>query len=144
MYHPTFAIAFFNGKYDYQHSAYVIYQLVNTLVEIDMYELSIESDPPIPPLYDSGVVFKVSRDEDGEESDDLWQDIFTVYAQKSGVCENLVAWRIAELRKRGIDANIHITQYMLPNGDQKFHIRVIWPNGFIEDPSKILGMTDVI
>lgn len=145
MYHPTFAIAFFNGKYDYQYSARTIYHLVWALVEINMDQLSIETDPPIPPLYDSGVKYEnVRHDENGNEVDDFWQDIFTSYARKAADCEDLVAWRIAELRMRGIDAKPYITQYLLPNGDQKFHIRVVWPNGFIEDPSKILGMKDIV
>jgi hypothetical protein len=71
-------------------------------------------------------------------------------------CDNLVAWRIAELRASGINAQPWIKwqkvpksmmismghpSHMVPEeGIDMVHVCVEWPDGHIEDPSKELGM----
>jgi hypothetical protein len=71
-------------------------------------------------------------------------------------CDQLVAWRAAELRAAGINAEPVIkwqnipremalqlgypSRIVPPGGLSMVHCLVRWPDGRIEDPSKILGM----
>jgi hypothetical protein len=57
-------------------------------------------DYPLPPLYASGVRYK--EDPPGQEN---WKDIPAVLSDGHGDCDRLVAWRVAELRVRGIKAD---------------------------------------
>ena len=54
---------------------------------------------------------------------------------KSADAEDLVAWRIAELRVQGIDAKMIIRETRLPNGVTLYHPFVGLPDGRVEDPS---------
>lgn len=117
---------------------------------------------PIPPLYASGVHYE--EDKAGRED---WRDCYTVLARGKGDCDNLVAWRVAELRAAGVDAEPvvkwqHIPREvalqlgypaaMIPDGGlEMVHclVRTKKPTqwstestdmGYIEDPSKLLGM----
>lgn len=53
-----------------------------------------------------------------------------------GDCEDLAAYRVAELRLRGIAAKPWVIQ---PSA-KMFHVQVRYPDGKIEDPSARLGM----
>jgi hypothetical protein len=106
---------------------------------------------PIPPLYASGVRYK--EDPPGHED---WRDVYAVLARGIGDCDQLVAWRIGELRANG-DACEPVLKWQFVTREQmiaigyprKFipekgvwlvHCLVRFPDGAIEDPSKILGM----
>lgn len=98
--------------------------------------------PKTPSLYASGVRYE--REPPGQED---WQDIFTTLRRRSGDCEDLATWRAADLLRRGIRARAFgRPRPMLiqsPTGAEMgtlWHILVRWPNGKIEDPSKLLGM----
>lgn len=114
--------------------------------------------PPVPPLYQSGVVYR--EDEDGEEN---WADCLECLRVGHADCDRLVAWRAAELREAGIDCEPvvkwqHLTYeqaraigYPEYGADGKpcvsrefglwlVHCCVRFPDGSIEDPSKALGM----
>lgn len=102
--------------------------------------------PETPDLYESGVYYKPERRvvhysgcviEHGEE----WQSIPWVMHRGYGDCEDLGAWRAAELRIRyGIAANPEIKVRKLPSGAWRAHVVVKYPCGRIEDPSAKLGM----
>ena len=106
---------------------------------------------PVPPLYASGVIYK--EDPPGEEN---WCDLYVVMQMGHGDCDRLCAWRIAELRAAGIEAQPLIKWQKVPKdvmmsmghpanmipdvGVDMVHVQVQWPDGHIEDPSKLLGM----
>jgi hypothetical protein len=99
-----------------------------------------------PKLYESGVVY---RREDGTEN---WLDIPHVVAAGSGDCEDLVFWRVAELRKAGVKA-APFAKWRRVNGAFKYHAlvrryapgrdhlgRLVNSTKWLEDPSRRLGM----
>lgn len=88
-----------------------------------------------PPLYTSGVVYKPESVISGKRLEE-WLTPDVVLARGRGDCEDLAAWRAAELRKRGIPARA----VAIRSGKRKFHAVVKWPDGSIEDPSRVLGM----
>lgn len=107
---------------------------------------------PIPPLYASGVVYR--EEAPGRED---WLDAQRVNEQGFADCEDLAAYRTAELRVAGqtdvepvikwqwIPREMMIAQgypaAKLPGrGVWMVHCCVRHPDGSIEDPSKILGM----
>lgn len=93
--------------------------------------------PEVPHLYASGVRY-VERGLNACGDD--WRDIPEILTQGEGVCEDLSAWRIAELRNHGIDAEPLLTS-MSTKSMVVYHVRVLLPDGQIEDPSLILGMS---
>lgn len=110
------------------------------------------TDTVIPPLYAAGVVYQ--EEKPGHED---WLDAPAVVRQRYADCEDLAAYRVAELRVAGyedvepvikwqwISREMMIRQgypaHKLPGrGVWLVHCLVRWPDGRIEDPSKILGM----
>jgi len=96
--------------------------------------------PHTPELYASGV-----RYEEEPPGRDEWQDIPDTIARRTGDCEDLACWRVAELRVKGARRTKHgVTVSQIPDARGKpvttFHIRVVHENGEVEDPSRILGM----
>jgi hypothetical protein len=105
----------------------------------------------LPPLYAAGVVYE--EEAPGRED---WLDAPAVLRAGAADCEDLAAWRTAELRVAGYDAEPVIKWQWLPRdvmirqgypaaklpgkGVWLVHCCVRWPDGTIEDPSKILGM----
>lgn len=74
---------------------------------------------------------------------DSWQDIPTTLARGTGDCKDFAAWRVAELRKRGVpdvSAAIKVSQI---NDLLIYHIPVRIGTQW-EDPSKILGMPTAV
>lgn len=106
----------------------------------------LKAHPETPDLYEAGVTYKPERhrvapggkvSEYGEE----WQTIPYVIYRGYGDCEDLGAWRSAELRaKYNIQATPFIKMRQMPDGFWRAHVVVRWPNGVIEDPSAKLGM----
>lgn len=97
--------------------------------------------PSTPFLYCSGVRYLAEPD-----GRDEWQDIPDTLRRRSGDCEDLACWRIAELRVRWGQKQTqpNITVDLLPdskgNDVLTYHIRVLRMDGTIEDPSRRLGM----
>lgn len=87
----------------------------------------------VPPLYQSGVRYL------GEESDEQWLTIPYVYAARAGDCEDLAAWRAAELNTQGVNAFVDVLVRRI-DGTWRGHAVVRLPNGKIEDPAAKLGM----
>lgn len=105
----------------------------------------------IPPLYMSGVVYQ--EEPPGHED---WPDIHKLLESRWGDCEDLAAWRAAELRVAGFPVEPVIKWQWVPReqmiaqgyppsklpgkGVWLVHCCVRWPGGWVEDPSKVLGM----
>lgn len=75
----------------------------------------------------------------------------TCLAMGTADCEDLACWRAAELNIRyGIPAVPFFREQKLPDGKYLYHILVKWPpgvygdksypEGYVEDPSRIKGM----
>lgn len=106
------------------------------------------SDTVIPPIYASGVIHR--RREPGPDD---WLDVPAVLQQRCADSEDLVAWRVAELRVSGVAAEPVVgrvsrreliarghRERSLPSRDEWFvRCGVRTPDGKIEDPSRILG-----
>lgn len=111
----------------------VLGALVESLVMAD--RAYLRDFPNTPPLYQAGVKYVFNRDR--------WQDIPTVIAYGEGDCKDFTAWRVAELRQHGIRAAVHVTERKIfgPDGrTHMYHVLVRFPDGSIEDPSRMLGM----
>jgi len=110
--------------------------LLWTLIRLD--ELYLAWHPETPLLYSSGV--RYIREEWGYEQ---WIPIPNVLRQGGADCEDLAAWRVAELRVRGIPARPMWSNWqgVRPDGEKftMYHIKVWTPYG-VDDPSKRLGM----
>lgn len=112
----------------------------------------------IAPLYASGVRYK--EDPPGEEN---WKDVHAVIRDGHADCDRLTAWRAAEcrvaakmarrpelyadpvLKWQWIPRAVMLAQgypgRLLPaDGVWLVHCLVRFPDGSVEDPSKILGM----
>lgn len=109
----------------------------------------------VPPLYASGARYQ--EDAAGRED---WRDVYAILDRirtgKGIDCDNLICWRVAELRVAGIPAEPVIKWQHLPyalavqlgypadwvpkEGLWMVHCCVRWPDGTIEDTSKNLGM----
>lgn len=85
-----------------------------------------------PPLYKSGVRYK--REPRGREK---WQTAKTTFKKKDGDCEDLAAYRAADLRLGGVQARAVVID-VAPGLK---HCVVKLPDGRLEDPSKRLGMS---
>jgi len=110
---------------------------------------------PFPPLYASGVRYQ--EDPPGKEN---WRDCFAILAYVAATgrgvdCDQLICWRVAELRSAGIAAEPVIKWQHIPaavarrlyptmkipdDGLWMIHCCVRFPDGSIEDTSKNLGM----
>jgi hypothetical protein len=90
---------------------------------------------PLPSLYSSGVRYKAEPK--GRES---WQDAPTTLQVGHGDCEDLAAWRAAELRLQGENAQACLHRRIGPDGASLMHAVVRRADGSIEDPSAKLGM----
>jgi hypothetical protein len=106
-----------------------------------MYGLSLHNrlwlkyHPEAPSLYDSDVIY---RAEDGTEN---WQDIPTTLKKGYGDCEDLACFRIAEHWLHGVRAMPFVTwRPGATSNNTIYHALVRLPNGYIEDPSRALGM----
>src|SRR5687767_9168464 len=87
----------------------------------------------LPPLYESGIVYR--REPRGREWWESAEDVAALSTQRSGDCEDLSAYRAAELRYwDGEMARVVIKRTTRGT----FHAVVRRGDGTIEDPSKIL------
>ncbi len=108
---------------------------------------------PIPPLYESNVDYEPEPWTDREQFD----DILTCLRRGWADCDDLCAWRVAELQEQGVNADIRIywryfdasgrrvsesmvARKMPPGVKMLMHVEVRLPNGKIEDPSRFLGL----
>jgi hypothetical protein len=73
-------------------------------------------------------------------SGEHFREIPRIIENGGGDCDNVAAWRVAELRERGIPAKPYITWKRRADGGMTYHVIVRWPDGTSEDPSLLLGM----
>jgi hypothetical protein len=73
-------------------------------------------------------------------SGEHFREIPRILEHCGGDCDNVAAWRCAELRELGISAKPYITWRKRPDGGTTYHVIVRWPDGSSEDPSLLLGM----
>lgn len=88
-----------------------------------------------PPIYRAGVRYI----DDSDARFDAFKGISFVLYEGGGDCDDLVPWRVAELRRRNVPARCmaHVTRDS--DGNMLCHALVRVGNE-TEDPSKILGM----
>lgn len=146
MYKPRFSIwAVGGGVVDRRRvilARDALFHLCMALAKIDYDYLG--EFPGTPMLYGSGLRY---HDDSHEEcwqnvcktQEDDWADIYSCLKNGYLDCEDAVAWRCAELWKRGIRA-LPFPVLESEKKGQLWHMLVIWPDGRIEDPSAILGM----
>lgn len=106
-------------------------QRINALLEglVRFAGVDLANNPTVPPLYQAGVRYK-------RERPDQWSPPTDVWRRGRGDCEDLAAWRAAELRARGE----HARAVAYRSGPRMWHVVVRRADGSIEDPSKKLGM----
>jgi hypothetical protein len=85
----------------------------------------------VPPLYEAGVRYQ-------DEPRDVWRHALDVAGERWGDCEDLAAYRAAELRVSGEDPDARVVTYQ--SGPNRYHAVVGRGDGAVEDPSRILGM----
>jgi hypothetical protein len=102
-------------------------------------QLNVElmSRSQVPPLYGAGVVYR--REPDGQDD---WKHCERVFRDRCGDCEDLAAYRAAELRVQlGEPAEaIPVRAGRTHSGGELWHAVVRRADGTIEDPSRALGM----
>lgn len=145
------------------------------LAQID--QSYLKRHPETPPLYKSGVVYKLPAQFDGDPEElvtlkkalgskanqadvaavldtisnvfggERFRDIGRILENGGGDCDNLAAWRVAELRQAGIAAKPYMTNRARSDGGTTYHALVQWPPfanvpyPTSEDPSLLLGMS---
>jgi hypothetical protein len=111
----------------------IIRALVKLLIISD--RIYLREHAGTPKLLASGV--RYLREVDTEN----YQNIPRTLELKTGDCEDLAAWRIAELQEAGEDAHLVVREYDEPQDETDYHLLVGHADGTIEDISAILGMT---
>lgn len=108
--------------------------LLDALVKLDRLQIR---QMDLPPLYEARVRYRrEARDPRTGKRKEEWRTIVDVLeAGGIGDCEDLAAYRVAELKEQGINATIWLTKQ-----GRTWHVRVRHPDGRIEDPSLRLGM----
>jgi hypothetical protein len=90
----------------------------------------------LPALYHSGVIYQA--EERSGQKPEHFDPCTVVYARGWGDCDDLAAWRCAELILSGVEARIdlHETPRSKPAA-RRYHVLVVLPDGTTEDPSMI-------
>lgn len=110
--------------------------LAEGLVRLNVWymETAARSGVELPPLYESGIVYR--REPKGREWWEAAGDLLVVVADRSGDCEDVAAFRAAELRFTGEDEEARVKVVRTTRGT--FHAIVERGDGELEDPSRIL------
>ena len=93
----------------------------------------------VPPLYSTAVLYRQEPDADIEEE---YADAYTCYRRGWGDCDDLAAWRVAELQNAGVDADLLFRAYPVRAGRRRLvHCLVRLPERWPgeqneEDPSQ--------
>lgn len=92
----------------------------------------------VTPLYESGIRYEEEPANQGYED---FATVPVILKRGWGDCDDVVAWRIAELRNSGESAKVRLKwQYDPALKARMFHVLVRRANGQVEDPSLRLGM----
>jgi hypothetical protein len=122
----------FRGSTPLHESQTYLQLMLHALVALDSAYLRFHSNTP--PLYGAGVRYRREPHEYEQ-----WLTIPCVHARRWGDCEDLAAWRVAELRAQGVDAWACF-HWRKAGRALVYHIVVCRPDGVVEDPSRVLGM----
>lgn len=114
----------------------IVYQLIQLMVEADRQYIRCHGAPK---LYEAGVRYK--REPPGRED---FKAVPAILRDGHADCEDLAAWRVAELLESGENARVVIKKWEIPTGRDRpfyqYHILCRRADGRLEDPSAILGM----
>lgn len=123
--------------------------MLNALVRINVEQMTraARAGHPFPPLYESGVRYEREAEREGAPDRlgrlprlEEWRDAAAVLEHGAGDCEDLAAYRVAELVAQGVEARIQIIKRpQRPGARGLLHILAAAPWG-VEDPSRALGM----
>lgn len=141
MRHVCFNFALFRNPAARRASERVMRLMLEALTQAN--ELYLSEHPHTPWLYQAGIPYQ--HEPPGAEN---WDGIPKVLEQGWGDCEDLVAWRCAELRVRAglrVFPDFVWREITRPDGTPQivYHILVRFPDGRFEDPSRLLGMGQV-
>lgn len=127
-----------NGKKwlkDSKQLAYVVKAALEALIFANRIYLRTHH---CPALYESGVRYE--EEPAGQPYEDF-SAVPVVLSRGWADCDDLVSWRIAELRNAGEPAKVRLKwQFDPTRGARMYHVLVRRANGQVEDPSKRLGM----
>lgn len=126
----TFKLHLFESDDDRDYSRRRLLWLLESLCQVN--RIWIELHPETPPLYRSGVIYKIEQGE-------IFRDIPTIIDDGGGDCDCLASWRVAELQAIGINARPYI-KWRKEGQRWIYHALVMLPGGRVEDPSLALGM----
>lgn len=120
------------GRYAQQ----AIESAVETLARVNFAYLADNPDTPTRQQSD------VKYQREGRKNAEEWQSIPELLDSGVGDCEDLAAWEIAQLRRRGIRAQPHVVPVVGKQGKWHVLVRVKIPgqSWAITDPSKDMGM----
>jgi hypothetical protein len=104
------------------------------LLDIELMRHADERGMQLPALYDSGVVYR--REPSGREWWEQASDLMQIASDRSGDCEDLACYRVAELRYFEGEDGARARVLRTPRGS--FHCVVERADGSIEDPSREL------
>lgn len=116
---------------DFPPNAATLAALLEGFVLLNVWMLANHSQ--LPALYRSGVRYQRER---GTE---IWKPAPRVFSDRFGDCEDLAAWRAAELRAAG-EEGARAIAIRIRSGSRVWHAVVQRATGDIEDPSVALGM----
>jgi len=143
MFNVLFRTSLFSNSENAVNDERALMSLMNALVQVNLAWL--KSNPDTPRLYESGVVY--IPEPEGQE---IFADIPNVIAAGGGDCDDLVAWRVAELKFHGIDKRARVRLIAYPRqcpvpGEPctLYHVQVLRSgllSNYPEDPSARLGM----
>ena len=108
---------------------------IEAMVQCNEYWLRHHADTP--GLYESGVRYQ------REGKPERWYDIPHIMLRGYDDCEGLSAWRAAELRMAGYQAQATLKRFTRPDGSTLYHCLAEVKKGrqmIIDDPSARLGM----
>lgn len=141
MFNVSFRSSCFSDPANRHRDERVLEKLLDALVEADLAYLAAR--PRTPPLYKAGVIYI------GEPPGiEIFADIGHVLENHGGDCEDLVCWRVAELRHYNADRRAKPLLRIFPRACRStegepcvlYHVQVLRGDGRIEDPSALLGM----
>lgn len=115
--------------------ALAIREALEAVVVIDQLYLRLHN---VPSIYESGIRYE--EEPVGQPYEDF-AAVPVILARGWGDCDDLVCWRIAELRNAGENAKVRLKwEFDALRGARMYHVLVRRANGQVEDPSKRLGM----
>jgi hypothetical protein len=139
MRHVTLLLDLFGSHDSRAQSERVLRLLLEVLTAANV--VYLREHPGTPPLYSAGVRYEAERPHvAGAPIPEVWKSIPFVLRDRSGDCEDLACWRVAELLCAGVDAQPTFTWRQITPRLALYHILVRYGDGRTEDPSRRLGM----